>query len=788
MPTDTHSRLLSAKIADFCRKRLTPFLHADTERLQSYLVDLISRREYPPTRGRGVDWRSIACDCGIDHLRLSAIKEEVRPALDAIVRAFDAAAARETRPRFALQGGVAVSEASPPKPRASAGRRALPQPDLFAANDPGEAVDRLRPTRKRGVKPKIVVDFPEALDDRWEDPASFREALMLHMRRHGETYWHLHRAIVDAGESFDIKTIRSWVQGTRSPASTDSMAILQRIERRYRLPEGYFRAKLPHQGRAARGHELEDISPSERRRLAWHLPDNFNSLPHAERDKIVEWVRRVIISGATDYRRFQAAAAKQRYAIRFPGVAYGRPEPIHDPDHGNTRDEALPLTDPDLLSGVVDAPPQLTMEMAGLVRFKTSTLTALGLQRNGVWGEETTSQKIEHLGLMLGALAASPKGAVRGYGVPLEHLTLGLLVFPGIWDWYVQWRERRRGFYTAWEVDMLRIALAITRQETGWLRQHRHLIQRVRPIPGLVSTEEIERAQSDWDGACDAFYKHATGRAKEIQRVARVHRDPFEPIMTVLEAPSPVGEYRKITEEILKRTPDPSRYPRGAAEAVRAFLLLRLGLHLGLRQKNLRQLMVCPRGHFPRSERQLEETKRGELRWSDRDGGWEVLIPAVAFKNATSSYFGSKPFRLVLPDLGGLYEHIETYISRHRKVLLSGADDPGTFFVKTVKQTSTDPAYDQTTFYEAWRLTIQRYGIFNPFTGRGAIRGLLPHGPHNVRDVLATHILKQTGSYEQASYAIQDTPEMVQNHYGRFLPQDKAALAAKILNQVWEAA
>ncbi|WP_320196003.1 hypothetical protein RMR10_022865 [Agrobacterium rosae] len=45
-----------------------------------------------------------------------------------------------------------------------------------------------------------------------------------------------------------------------------------------------------------------------------------------------------------------------------------------------------------------------------------------------------------------------------------------------------------------------------------------------------------------------------------------------------------------------------------------------------------------------------------------------------------------------------------------------------------------------------------------------------------------------TGSYEQASYAIQDTPDVVQQHYSRFLPQDKAALAAKILNQVWEAA
>lgn len=119
---------------------------------------------------------------------------------------------------------------------------------------------------------------------------------------------------------------------------------------------------------------------------------------------------------------------------------------------------------------------------------------------------------------------------------------------------------------------------------------------------------------------------------------------------------------------------------------------------------------------------------------------------------------------------------------------MAEAIDPGTFFVKTVKQSSTDAAYNQTTFYEAWRLVIQRYGIYNPYTGRGAIKGLLPHGPHNVRDVLATHILKLTGSYEQASYAIQDTPDMIQQHYGRFLPHDKAALAARILNEVWQAA
>ena len=134
----------------------------------------------------------------------------------------------------------------------------------------------------------------------------------------------------------------------------------------------------------------------------------------------------------------------------------------------------------------------------------------------------------------------------------------------------------------------------------------------------------------------------------------------------------------------------------------------------------------------------------------------------------------------------GLYERIDLYLAEARPLLLATAPDPETFFVKTVKRSSKNAAYSQTTFYEAWRWITQRYGIYNPYTKRGAIAGLLPHGPHNVRDVLATHILKQTGSFEQASYAIQDTPEIVAKHYGRFLPENKAALAARILNEVWE--
>jgi hypothetical protein len=603
------------------------------------------------------------------------------------------------------------------------------------------------------------------------------------MKRHQESFVMLHRAIVLAGEDFNPSTIKAWASGRSVPRSVKSIEMLARIELRYRLPDGYFKAKMPHQGQARLGHDLPGIARAEQRRLAWHLPDDFNQRSALERAKILDWVRTVVISGATEYRRYQAEAMKLRYGIRFPELTgRKRQRRLIEPCQDATVDDA------ELAAAAVDAPPHLAAEMSELVRFKTATLTDIGFQRSGVWGEDTMYQRIEHLGLMFGALAAAPNGAVNGLGVPLSNLSLALLIFPRVWDWYVQWREQRRGFYTRWEVDMLRLGVSLFREQTGWLRQHPELAEKLSPIAGLVKAGDIEAVRTDWNNSCDVVYTHAVARAKEIERVARVHRDPFEPILPVLEADSPVGEYRRITDEILRLAPNADRYPRPAAEAARSFLLLRLGLHLGLRQKNLRQLMVCLPGQMPRAERQLERLKRGELRWSEKDEGWEILIPSAAFKNAGSSFFGGKPFRLVLPNLGGLYGYLSEYLRRHRAVLLGGAEDPGTFFVKTMKVNSLDAAYDQNTFYEAWRLTIQRYGIFNPYTGRGAIKGLLPHGPHNIRDVLATHILKQTGSYEQASYAIQDTPDIVAKHYGRFLPQDKSALAAQILNQVWQAA
>lgn len=577
------------------------------------------------------------------------------------------------------------------------------------------------------------------------------------MQCHGDNVWRLVKALNGPEKLVDRKSLSAWRRGMKAPQSAMSMRAVALIEARYQLDPGELRAKLP-ANRAVAGLHHPGISIAEGRRLAWHLPDDFGRRKPAERAEIMDWVRTAVLGGGTAYGRYHSRVSRDRFSLRFDRAKEG---------HRN-------------------APPELAAEIADLVRFKTATLTAPGKQRSGVWNSESVEQRLDHLGLMFGALVADPESVVGGAGVEKSKLCVALLVIPAVWDWYLQWREDRRGFYTIWEVDMLLLASGLTREGVGWLRQHPELAKRLSSVPGLVTDGDVDVALLDWAGTCERVHRHVLSRAREIKRVARVHRDPFEPLLPILESDSPVGEYRKITEEILARMPDGRRYPRACAEAVRSFLMLRLGLHTGLRQKNLRQLMFRRRMEAATPERELEAQGRGELRWNKKEGGWEVFIPCAAFKNAKSAYFGKRPYRLLLPDLGDLYRWIDEYLDQHRQILLKSSADPGTFFVKTVKRNTRDASYNQATFYEAWRLTIQRYGIYNPYTGRGAIKGLLAHGPHSVRDVLATHILKQTGSYEQASYAIQDTPATVAAHYGRFLPQDKAALAASLLNRAWE--
>ncbi len=223
------------------------------------------------------------------------------------------------------------------------------------------------------------------------------------------------------------------------------------------MPEGYFTALKGSADRAPGDFDLLNVTAAERRRLAWYLLDDFNQRSRNEQAEIVDWVRKVIVSGATDYRRYQATAMRQRYAVRFSLGSRYLPSKIAKSCRA---------------TGIIMAPEQLNAEMADLLQFKTATFTALGQYRNGAWGSETAAQKIEHFGLWLGAFAEPADSEVERLDVEPKALSFAMMVFPHVWDWCLHWRERHRCFYPKWEIDLLFIAAASCRAETGWLRRY----------------------------------------------------------------------------------------------------------------------------------------------------------------------------------------------------------------------------------------------------------------------------------------------------------------------------
>jgi hypothetical protein len=613
------------------------------------------------------------------------------------------------------------------------------------------------------------------------DPADFASAFFLHMARHGDTHYSLWKLFVKSGSRPRVETIKNWMRGDGKPRNPTSYAFLEKVEARYGLPKGYFRKKVYYDPLSERDRIVRDFGRKyDARVVRLSLPDDFDTRSEAEKEEIVTWVKRNILPGNTEFSKYMVDHYPKRFALRFSKII---PRPVREWKRYRTY-AGVRSSRPEPL---IEAPRGLAAEMDRLVRFKTSKLSVVGFNRRSVWNSATVGANVQRFGGLFGALGAARNSEIAGLGIPFSNLTFGLMVFPKLWDWYLQWREKTRGFYTESEAAILQEARALCRAETGWIWQNPQLAKRLRPVDGVISASDIAKAKRNWKGACDLAYRHILARISDLRRLVRSHRNTFDYILPVLEAANPLAEYKKIADEILKRLPNESEEPVQYAEAIRTYLKFRFAMHLGLRPRNLRELLFCLKGSTHRTERELQVLRRGELRWSERDNGWEVFIPALAFKNADSEFFQKKPFRLLLPDLENLYAVIEQYLEKHRAVLVGPFPDSGSFFARTAKSATNCGTYNDGGFYSIWRYNIQKYGIYNPYTGRGAIAGLLPHGPHAVRDVLATHMLKMTGSFELASYAIQNTPKAVQRHYARFLPKDKSALAAKVLNKVWEA-
>jgi len=768
MNTPAHCSEVAAAIVYDCQNNIRHSWDGDSNRIQEFLISLLRHGRIPPRRRRQIDWAQVARDSGCDLASLQQVKSKLRPHFDAVTNAIisdrDAAILLNRDYLMPLAQLLDAAEST--------------------QREANEIQGRMEMLYRALIAHEFDQDVTLPRPDENQKEVLFADKLNAILSSNNVNSTQMYKKLPYELQTQNNNIIYKWSNRKATPRNTTrSIAISRYIEHYFQIPAGELTDKIP--GYKTKNFHLQRLPARSYDNLIFYLPDNFETLSYDSQEEALMWVSSNVFTGRSiSYRRYLSIATKIPYRISFPIIEQWISLRTNTVDYfGDLED--YECSSPHKSSRCIIAPPHLLEEVFALVSFKTKMFSPIDIQRSSKWNIHGARFRLSTMSRMLGALHSPVDGPIKGLGIPLDCLTLALLLIPSIWDAYLTWKFQRRKFFSKIELGELHNALHLLKAETGWLRQNPQLASHLKVVGDLVTESDIEHVRSDWTAACDRAISYLAKRIDDISGETRIHRDPFAPILPILQSANPLAEYKKFADEILRWAPDPRLYPRHAAEAARSYLMVRLAVALCLRAKNLRQLYVSF-DREPRDRDQLRREGRGELIWSSTEQRLFVYIPKSAFKNSKSRVFKHEDFECEIDDVDNLHAFIRNYMQIHRPVLIGKGVDPGTLFVRRHRTGSKIClSYDENGFSEEWRDLTRRFAVYNPYTKRGAIPGILPHGPHSVRHIVATFVLKRSGSFDDAARAIHDNRETTERHYARFAPKDGVERVSKLKSTGW---
>lgn len=537
-------------------------------------------------------------------------------------------------------------------------------------------------------------------------------------------------------------TLGTWVRGKEVPSTPSTIQDIGNVEAEMGVPAGTLSKFCEIKKIYIRSDRLKiDIRPDDLKRVRQYLPDDFEHISKSKQQEIYDWVMSNIVLSPTD----------------DEGEHVGSREPYRC----KLRTQWLHVDTP----GTFKAPDRLRRQVEGLVAFKTAELTPLGKNRDpnkGRWSsEESKDSKLILLEIFFGAL--------RKKGTKEKDLGLENVLDLEKIDSFIDYMRKRRGLYTETITAVLMSLAGHVNPENGYITQHRKEILSGR----RMMTEDA------WREKCIAASDFIWSRWRQIQPLLDVGRDPFLPIRVVVDTRKPLHTYYVIADEIRKRTPLAAANILQRARCFRDLVMFRYAGQFALRAGNFSQLQVLPKGAPKTSMTKLRRSRSLELWWDPKAKVWMHRQPKESFKNHSSP--ATKDIEIPLADIDGLYRELEEYLEL-RPLLLDGHPDPGNLFMADMtrggsNRTTLTPG----AFTQIWKNMIRRYGIYNPYTGHGAIAGLRVHPPHAARHILATHIIRVDGSFAKAAAAIFDTESVTTKRYAEFSAVHQYELARDVI-------
>jgi hypothetical protein len=568
-------------------------------------------------------------------------------------------------------------------------------------------------------------------------PQSFAEALTELVQQTGRS----RRDIARAADIDDPDTVGDWMRGDRLP--TD-LGQVERVEKELQVLPGTLSAKL-------------DVSSKSRRSVVpktW-WPElwlkSYASYRHS-RDKVLALIPLHVLTGPLDDLRPVFDEALQR-------VIEGEGEPDYRLKIKEYRHKGYRLS-------FKNWPEFLQQEFTSLKDYKTAQAGFSNTERQGRWNERTAQAMRGQLESFFGFLCLPPDEPDRRYqgtGLVPGDLTLAWLAILQAVKNFLDFRQFRSGAHSGATEAFINAFGSLLQPEGGWLWLHPELLDRL--------PEQHQRsvhAAGGWESYCTDVHKELRKALASLKRSREIRktRDPMLPILPILNLREPLSAVNHALNlhraDLEARSHSYKLFSKNQAAAWRDHLLISLLARFPLRAKHW--------GMFT-----YKEDGTGYLRRHPNDG-WQLVIPYADFKNVRNEAVfppnaPGKELILTFDQVHALRQLIpllEFYLE-HAWPILAG-NGPYLFPMKTGKAMT---ALDVFTRIQNWS---HEYLSQHSSRGRG-IKGVHAFGPHAFRDIVATHIIKTTGSLTQAANILLDSEETVKRHYARFLPEDRLKLA-----------
>jgi hypothetical protein len=406
--------------------------------------------------------------------------------------------------------------------------------------------------------------------------------------------------------------------------------------------------------------------------------------------------------------------------------------------------------------GLKQFPPKLEADCTALAKHKEAAVPAPGMLQGHRWKPGTTQRRRDQISYLAGFLTSEAAGTRK---IALDAIDFTMFCDPENAQALHVFKTARGGStgsnagITSADADLMTFAGSLFATD-GWMRQSRDLAKRT----GL--------SFSNWQKRCDEIGDRYCKLGADLRKNVVPGREAFENVLSILEMKKPMNAVnvliRDMQDGVDKLREDAAKFP----EALQDLVWTQIQAQAGLRPATWKDVTWAP-------------DNSGHLRRDNR--GWYLEIAKAFFKNEKGKALEADFHRRLL-DKAGLYGNIERYLRSARYTLTDGMKTR-LLFIYGRKNLEIDgsnrkmPGKRTTRFYENGlavrvRAFTRRHLAWDEAAGTG-VKGIVEFGPTAFRHILATAVLKSTGSFALAADAIADSEQTVRKYYTRFEPSDR---------------